>query len=387
MDKYWHKKWYQDIEQLKSELPKRHKNLYFLNSEKNFFDYIELLEKSLENLNHFNVICEIGKIIASFGDGHTTLMIPGKWVLPFEFYWFEEGIYIIGTIKKYQYCINRKVTKINGIFIEDIINSMKSIISHENEQFVKSQLPKYLKVAEVLYGLGIIDSFKLIEMEIEGEIFSIETIENLELEQLLEMKESKNNNNCLLPMYRRNRGLNYWWDYLEKRQMVYINYNCCKDMSSLRVNEFVKELSAFIDSNRVFSIVVDLRNNLGGDSTLLDPFIKWLNYWKMIGNNRKVYTIIGRDTFSSALLNAYSLKNDVGALMLGEGTGGKPNCYGEVRYFELNNSKLKIRYSTKYYKLLEDDNQLSLYPDISFEVAFKDYINYKDNVLDFIVSN
>ncbi len=385
MDENWKIKWLEDIEQIKNELPKCHKNLYFQNSEVKFFKDIEVLENIISKLNHFNVICEIGKIIARFGDAHTTLMLPGKWFLPFEFYWFEEGIYIIGAIEKYKAMLNKKVTHINGIPIEKVIRSLESIISHENEQFVKSQLPKYLKVAEVLFGLGLITDLQVVEIQIDNRKFSIETIENMKKEQLYPaIVESLGTYN--LPLYRQKKDKNYWWDYLNNDKTIYINYNCCKDMSSQIVAEFDNELRTFIDNNDVADIVIDLRNNLGGDSTLFESFIKWLKIWVKGAFKRQVFTIIGRDTFSSALLNAYSLKNDVGAAILGEGSGGKPNCYGEVRYFELENSKLKIRYSTKYYKIIEDDEQLSLYPGISFKVSFKDYIECKDPVLEYILS-
>jgi hypothetical protein len=118
----------------------------------------------------------------------------------------------------------------------------------------------------------------------------------------------------------------------------------------------------------------------------LEPFIQDLKNWLLEDDSRRVFTIIGRDTFSSALLNAYSLKNDVGAVLLGEASGGKPNCYGEVLYLELLNSKLRIRYSTRYYDIIEDDSQESLFPDMTFGVKFDDYIKCKDPVMEYILN-
>ncbi|MEI6101032.1 MAG: S41 family peptidase, partial [Eubacteriales bacterium] len=117
-----------------------------------------------------------------------------------------------------------------------------------------------------------------------------------------------------------------------------------------------------------------------------DPFIDWLGNYVKTGK-AKVFVIIGRDTFSSALLNAFSLKNKTGAILIGEPTGGKPNCFGEVQYFRLKNSGLLVRYSTQYYKCIKDDKMLSLFPDAECPLAFADFILNKDPCMDYIINH
>jgi len=99
-----------------------------------------------------------------------------------------------------------------------------------------------------------------------------------------------------------------------------------------------------------------------------------------------IFVILGRDTFSSALLNAYAFKNKTAAIFVGEPTGGKPNCYGEVEYLRLKNSGLKIRFSTVYYNVIEDDKQLSFYPEIECKVTFADYLGNRDACVEYALS-
>ena len=404
MDKTWIKKWQEDLEQLRVELQLKHKNLYFQNSREDFFRDVDQLINDLDELDHFMVIVRIAKIIASFRDAHTTLMIPGKWFLPFEFYWFEEGIYIVDVVNDgidgYSESVNKRVTHINKVPIADVVRRLGRIISHENEAFLKSQLPRYLRVAEVLYGLDVIDDLSRVSLGLEG-------IEGIVSDIVVETNDLGNclrdvSLDCELPLFRRNKGWNYWSQYIEEQKLLYINYNSCKDMDNINgkgivdivdggVVSFFTKMMEHICRDGVEVVVVDLRNNLGGNSNLLEPFIKDLKAWKYCedrwesGAAKVVYAIVGRDTFSSALLNAYSLKKDAGAVILGEASGGKPNCYGEVQYFDLVNSRLKVRYSTKYYEIVEDDNQLSLVPDVVFGVYFKDYINCIDPVMEYIL--
>jgi len=140
---------------------------------------------------------------------------------------------------------------------------------------------------------------------------------------------------------------------------------------------------------RIESIVLDYRNNNGGNSELFKPFIEWLSDFQKERNENskqlfKIFVIVGRDTFSSALLNVYLLKFKTKAIFVGEATGGKPNCYGEVKYFRLRESGLSVRYSTRYYYIIEEYWQDSFYPDINFSVSFSDYLEGRDPCVEWI---
>jgi hypothetical protein len=74
----------------------------------------------------------------------------------------------------------------------------------------------------------------------------------------------------------------------------------------------------------------------------------------------------------------------MGAMLIGEPTGGKPNCYGEVLRIKMKHSSIVINYSTKYYHLIEDDSMLSLLPDVQIEYTIQDYINLTDPCMDYL---
>jgi len=135
----------------------------------------------------------------------------------------------------------------------------------------------------------------------------------------------------------------------------------------------------------VESLIIDLRNNFGGNSSLLTPFMNYVKRCDKINRKNKLFVIIGRETFSSALLNAYFLKENTSAIFLGEPTGGKPNCYGELERLTLKNSGLTVCYSTKYYKIIEDDSLPSLLPDVNIALTIQNYVNNEDPCLEYII--
>jgi C-terminal processing protease CtpA/Prc len=188
-----------------------------------------------------------------------------------------------------------------------------------------------------------------------------------------------------LPLYRANRDKYFWSHFDHKNKLLYVNYNKCKDMPSLTVRQFSNRLLQDITSNAdIQRMVIDLRNNSGGDSELFRDFLNWLSTFDRLNRQNRLFVIVGRDTFSSALLNTYYLKFNSNAVFLGEPTGGKPIHYGEVKYFSLNSSGLNIRYSTKHYELDDDQSLQSFLPDVEFAVTFADYIDNIDPCLDWV---
>lgn len=393
----WMDKWIEDIDLLKTVLIRKHRNLFFNITRECFEEKIQMLKNMVEELDYNDMKVEISRIVASVGDAHTAVKLPMKCVLPMEFYWFKEGIYVVHTLEEYKELEYLKVIEINNMPIKEVIDELKEIISYENISYLKFQVVKYIQAIEILYGLMIVDniegcSIKFETLEGEIKIENIRSIDVIEYNNLKNNKDFKIDRNSEwnksidsgLPLYRRNNNKNYWFEYLKKEQLLYFKYNLCKEREEETIEKFIINLIGFIEKNNILKLVVDLRNNTGGDSRLLDPFIEYIKNNENINKEGNLFLVIGRDTFSSALLNAFSFKNSTNATLIGEPTGGKPNCYGEIEKFMLPNSKFLITYSTEYYKLIEDDKCESLLPDINIAVGIKDFINEKDPVLEYL---
>lgn len=366
MDLIRNTRWLEDINFLSFELPLKHKNLFFLKNKEDFFNEIANLKMNIEAFSDYEIKLEIAKIVASIRDAHTSVPLQINLLLPLELYWFSGGIYLISTLPQYKEILYCKIIKVNKIDIEEVIKILSSIISYENEPYLKSQLPKYFPAIELLYDLGISNDTNSLELTFEDEN---NKIKNLEIESLNLRDWKKNlsliNNNLVrsnnLPLYRRHSDKYYWFEYVDSSKTVYFKYNSCRDMLPTDVFTFCNQLINFIEANPVEKLIIDLRNNFGGNSLLLNPFVDYIKHCEKINKKGNFFVIVGRATFSSALLNAFSLKENTSAIFIGEPTGGKPNCYGEVKRFTLKNSGLTICYSTKYYKIIEDDSQPSFF--------------------------
>ena len=376
--------WLHDLDQLKNDLPKLHKKDIATNNPA-FYTQIETLKQNIENLRMYEIIMEFSKIVATVNDAHTAVMLPRTHRIPFDCYVFCEGVFITQTDEKNTHLIHCNIIAIEKTPIQEILEKLTEIIPHENMQFVLSSIPTDLVCADILYGLNIITNPKNIMVTLQNRKGKISQHNFAPIKYADYVAfESKIDT---LPLYRRNTDL-YYWSHFEKG-IFYINYNKCRDMPTQTVERFCEGLKSFLANNQeVEKIVIDLRNNKGGNSELFSPFLNWLVHDKRLKEQTiKLYVFVGRDTFSSALLNTYFLKFESNAVFVGEPTGGKPNCYGEVKYFDLESSRLIIRYSTNYYDIIEDDSQLSFLPDVYCKVSIEDYINSIDPCMELIKEN
>ncbi|WP_125152011.1 S41 family peptidase [Clostridium rectalis] len=378
--------WIKDIEYLGKQLPKKHKNLFFNLSEESFNEKIENLKNKIENLKDEEIKTEIYKIVASVGDGHTFVYEKFNKLYPLSLYSFKEGIYTESTIEEYKQIIGCKLIKINDLDIESIKDKISKVISHENEAQIKNELPQFIIAPDILYGLKIIDNkekTKFTFLNSQNKIINIEVkpIKINENSRKLFINPYKEGN---IPMYLEKGDKNYWYKYLKDENTLYFKYNSCMEMEDKSFKVFSKELIEALDKHNPEKFIIDLRDNGGGNSSILDKFIDEIKNHK-INKENKLFVIVGRRTFSSAILNSIDLRNKTEAIFVGEPTGGKPNHYGEVKSFKLPNMGMEISYSTKYFKSSKEDTP-SFMPDRLIEPSINDFINSKDSVLQYILN-
>jgi hypothetical protein len=139
-----------------------------------------------------------------------------------------------------------------------------------------------------------------------------------------------------------------------------------------------------IKSFNAKKLIIDLRNNKGGDSEVLDPL---LDYIKKNGNEIKTFTLVGADTYSSAIINLLDLSKLPNTISVGEIPHGNPTHYGEVESFELPNSKLKIFTSTKIFTFKGYELGESFKPDYIVPHIPKELFRGKDTQFEYLRRN
>lgn len=84
---------------------------------------------------------------------------------------------------------------------------------------------------------------------------------------------------CLIyhQLLRNSKHDNYWRKLIDSGKILYFHYQDCSEQNDKPFETFNNELWEFIKAEKPQKIIVDLRNNSGGNSAILRPFLNKLN--------------------------------------------------------------------------------------------------------------
>ena len=153
-------KWKEDIAFLKSELPKKHVNLFFQLEQKEFDTDLDALSMKINEMNEVDIALSLQKIIAKVGDSHTEVqykqLLDKNKRLPLQFYWFDDGIYVLSASNKYEHLLGSRLKGIENHPIAEIIDSLTTLIVQDNNSWIRNQIPELLPCTQTLSFFGFI---------------------------------------------------------------------------------------------------------------------------------------------------------------------------------------------------------------------------------------
>lgn len=132
---------------------------------------------------------------------------------------------------------------------------------------------------------------------------------------------------------------------------------------------------------RVQRVIVDLRRNQGGTSSFKAAIINSLSQ-SAYNDFGETYVLIGRETFSAATMLVNDFEQYTNAILVGEGSAGRPSHYGDPKKLRLPNSGLTLRVSTIYWQSwLAGDFRGFVEPHIDAAPKAADYFAGRDGAI------
>lgn len=343
-------RWLADLDVLLTTLQSRHPGLYNKVSRDSWDQAAASLRERIPALSDVEIALELARITAFAGDGHTLLNLrtsPLFNSMPLRVQWFDEGWVVTGAPADQGSMVGTVITRIDNTPIEEVIEKLRPYISHENEWWFRNQVLNYIISPEILFALGIqLDRARL---TINGEMSLPSVPATITVGPILSQPR--------FPLWSRYGTVFYWFHYLPDSRTLYFKYNVCAEMSLVPAARFRADLAAFLQSNPVDRVIIDVRNNTGGNSAVLSRLLP------PIPSQMKRIVITGRQTFSSGMLAAEELSR-AGWTLLGEPTGGKPTSFGEVLAFTLPYSGIRGQFSTRLFTGLVQRQNDALLPDV-----------------------
>ncbi|MDR2981819.1 MAG: hypothetical protein LBV12_06190 [Puniceicoccales bacterium] len=402
--------WNEDLDFIAKELPRKHCNFFAIISSGYFLEELGKIKLESKKLTNLEVALRLRQLIASAGDSHTVLdfspFINKNQILPLQLYWFSDGVFIIGTTSENNEILGQQLVSINGFSIDTISNKLISLITVDNSATVKKIVPQILPSIQLLEYFGFINEKKLelglVDSDGNNRIYKMSVAEIKQLDG-----QSYNQVNSTALCYK-NKDALFVDSYLPESKIYCLQYNKCwsketaieakrrnnkaahwggaesEDIAILpSFSEFEKRIFKTLEEKSVNKIIFDMRFNPGGSSLQGQLFISKLAKYLKKNPHIKIYVVIGRATYSSAVLHVIDFKTQTNAILVGEETSGKPNSFGEVMKVDLPSSGLKVFYSTKYIKYY-NKNVDTVSPDVKIELSFSDFKKGVDPVYEWI---
>ena len=387
MDPAWVEKWEEDLAAAQEALRDKHPSPFDHLSPEEMEAEFDQLAKRLPELDHREVIVDLARIVARVEDGHTRLTLPLAPGLDFmqghseterpslpemEFHQYplrigldHQGIWIQATSGVNQQLLGGRLIAIDGHSAKEVVELVSPTIQRDNEMQVMQHLPMHLVLAELLHARGVTDNAERATFTIEARDGTVEKIELAKVPEdaALDWVTAGPRTGDSTPLAQQRNEENFWFTYLEPQHLFYLQFNTVYDTDDETIRQFSERLSAVLDKHSESALIIDLRQNRGGNQSLSLPLLH-----AVIGSpqNRagRLFTIAGRTTFSAAMTFSLQLEKHTQTLFVGEPTGSKPNHYGDSRKTLLPNSNVTLRISSLYWQWSPRDTRPWIAPHI-----------------------
>lgn len=369
----------EDIDFFAGTLKSRHPALFRQITEQDFHQAIADLKAKVPDLSDARIFLGLSMIAARVGDAHTHLFVTaatGVRTLPLRVRAFEDEWYVISAGGSALPALGRRLLRIGSLSASEAFEQVRTLIPAENRWWALHQAPQFLVSLQALQAAGVTASPDSAEFEFED---GLRITLREEAVDLFDFPRKARPNP---PLYRRNPGLFYWFDYLPESRLIYFKYDRCQRDPTMPIERVAQEIIDLWSRAPVDRFVFDLRHNSGGDAGVIRPLLEALAAFMATSGKAapRGFVFSGPQTFSSGMRNVIDLKASGFVSILGEPTGGSPNGPSETVGFTLPNSRWQGQVSTRIYSTPAYTDTVP--PDIAVPFSFADWSAERDTYLE-----
>jgi Tetratricopeptide repeat len=353
--------WREDLRLIATELPKRHPDLFYRMPRATWDSAVRSLDRRLPAMTRNQALVQLMELVALPHDGHTTLnpmFDPGfEWrYYPVQFEWLEDGLFIRSAAPEQATLAGARVLRIGTVSTEEALAAAARTLPHENDAWVRAWAPSRLAIPELLDGLGLVADMERLPLVIERagkrETVTLHPAGRLEPHghslngPIDETGWSTMQVSGELPLWRRHPDRPYWVEYVADTRMLYVCYRGVVDVPPPTNQEFWRSVFALADSVPVDRMVLDLRQNTGGNSFYNRQVVRGIIARKAIDRPDRLFVLIGGRTFSAAMNLVLDLEQWTNATFVGTPTGNATLFFGDHEQMVLPRSGITVNVST-----------------------------------------
>jgi hypothetical protein len=414
--------WREDLHFMAKEMEATHKNLHHSISARDFNAMVAALDQKMSSLTRPEAIVGMARIVAAVGDGHTNIYPTrdpkiGFRTLPVIFTYFGDQLYVRAVRPEQRGLLGARVTRIGNLDVADAWAAARTMIGSENEGGARYWAQYLLAMPEVLASLHITSSIEdvpLVLATAQGPVnatlhpFAPVEIMTGDISTLFRLREgwidAREVGGGADPLWLRKIDEPFHFEHTGLNtpglntpglntpglntlgELLYVQINIVNDGPNETLARFAQRLHDEIATTGPDKVVIDLRQNRGGNGTLITPLIRAIVQSESVDRAGHLFAIIGPATFSAAQMLADALEKYTKVIFVGEPSGSKGNAYGDSRRITLPNSGITVRAAIYYWQDWHPlDQRDAILPQLAAPLTFEDYSRNVDPALAAIV--
>ncbi len=377
---------------------------------------------TVDTMSQADFELEVMRATAVAHNGHTYVR-SGRFLhpLPIRAWWFANGLYIVSAAPEFSKLLGARIEKLGALTAQQALVAISPFLSGTTQR-IRYLSAFYLTSPEVLQRIGATKSPDVADLTMR---LSDGTLQEMRLGRAALFDPAFSSPNrpyfAFSALYPGDADLPGRWphvlDGVTDRPLI---YQAPADLSAtwigddgkilyVRSNETLSSDKSPLDEKLLFGVlqkdvvqrrpkyvVVDLRLNQGGNFFNTILFTQALP--RLLPPAGRIFVLVGRATFSAALVTAAMLKGNGGdrVVLIGETMGDADRFWAEGGRITLPNSRIEVQYANGFHDWAAGCTDLdtcywpvvafgvrhvSLGPEILIEPTFADYAAGRDPVL------
>jgi hypothetical protein len=393
--------WRIDLDYLTRRVAETHYDPFRHISRADWDREVARISAALPTMKDHEVVVALMQLVVRIGDGHTVVGGPTEGrlafhALPLQFYDFKDGLFVRAASREYANLVGKRVVRVGKLPVREAMERVATTAQRDNAQQIRWMTPRYLARVEVLDALGVAEGLAAVDVTVVDEK-GRETRATVKPEPLrgghggralppgwVDMAQATNNP---VPLWRRDPRRLYTLEYMEEPRIVYAGFHAVLNDSAETLAQFVDRVFASVGAHPLEALVIDVRDNNGGNNFLAREFLERIQASDAVNRRGKLFVIIGRETFSACQNFCNWLDRGTDALFVGEPTGSRPNFVGEGNPIILPYSGLVANASSRFWQdSVSEDGRLWIAPDLVAEMTSQDYAQNRDPALETVLA-
>ena len=377
--------WREDLAHLVDRMNEIHPDLYHTVSRPVFEQARARLDSEIPSLSDDQIFVEFLRLVAlpaTQRDGHMALSFfegTGFQIVPIQLYRFSDGVFVVDASPANSQVLGMKLLGIGEFTLEEVNRLIDPLIPRDNENSLIAFRNLVYITPEILEVLGIIEDAEapMYRFESGPVVLSSVSPSQYGLESIYNLPTPSNP-----PLYLTRRNQNFWLEHLQTDGILYMRLNAVQPTSgSEDLDEFGQRVLALMDGGEIERVILDLRQNNGGNNQLIPGILDFLTDDR-INQAGRLFVFTDRNTFSAAGNLVAAIGSETSAQFVGVSPGGSGSQYGDAERVDLPNSRFAAFIPSRHWIFGDSGAQPLMHPmDVTIEPTGKEFLDGADPLL------